>query len=172
MFFKNLIVYRLPENWLNNHATLEAQLSANHLQPCGTHDLQSIGWISPRNNGQCIHSVNRQLLIALGVEQKLLPSSVVKQFASDKAKQIEENEGRRVWRNEMRDLREAMTIELLPRAFVRRRTTFGWIDPVNGWLPLTPLPQQRQKNFSNTCASRSTSSRPSSFRSHNRHHQQ
>ena len=147
MFFKNLIVYRLPENWLNNHATLEAQLSANHLQPCGTHDLQSIGWISPRNNGQCIHSVNRQLLIALGIEQKLLPASVVKQFANDKAKEIEENEGRRVGRKEMRDLREAMTIELLPRAFVRRRTTFGWIDPVNGWLAIDAASPAKAEEF-------------------------
>ena len=30
--------------------------------------------------------------------------------------------------------REATAIELMPRAFPRRRVTYGWIDPINGWL--------------------------------------
>ena len=90
--------------------------------------------MAPTDNGALVHSVNRQWLLALGVEKRLLPASVVKQFANDRAKQIEEAEGRRVGRKEMRDLREALQVELMPRAFVQRRTTFAWIDPVNGWL--------------------------------------
>ena len=34
----------------------------------------------------------------------------------------------------MRDLRESIQIELMPRAFVQRRTTYAWIDPAAGWL--------------------------------------
>ena len=147
MWFKNLQLYRLPKNWADNTAKLEEQLSTLTLQPCSACDLQSIGWVAPRDGGTLIHSVNRQWLLALGIEQKLLPASVVKQFANDKAKEIEENEGRRVGRKEMRDLREAMTIELLPRAFVRRRTTFGWIDPVNGWLAIDAASPAKAEEF-------------------------
>lgn len=78
---------------------------------------------------------------------KLLPASVVKQFADDRAKLIEENEGRKVGRKEMRELREAMTIELLPRAFIRRRTTYGWIDPVNGWLVIYAAAPAKAEEF-------------------------
>ena len=134
MWFRNLQLYRLPKSWSSDVNALEQQLSSFPLQPCSASDTQSIGWISPRDGGALVHSVNRQWLLALGVEKKLLPASVVKQFANERAKTIEENEGRRVGRKEMRDLREAMTLELLPRAFVSRRTTFGWIDPINGWL--------------------------------------
>ena len=147
MWFKNLQLYRLPKNWADNTGKLEEQLSTLTLQPCSACDLQSIGWVAPRDGGTLVHSVNRQWLLALGIEQKLLPASVVKQFANDKAKEIEENEGRRVGRKEMRDLREAMTIELLPRAFVRRRTTFGWIDPVNGWLAIDAASPAKAEEF-------------------------
>ena len=147
MWFKNLQLYRLPKNWADNTGKLEEQLSTLTLQPCSACDLQSIGWIAPRDGGPLVHSVNRQWLLALGIEQKLLPASVVKQFANDKAQEIEENEGRRVGRKEMRDLREAMTIELLPRAFVRRRTTFGWIDPVNGWLAIDAASPAKAEEF-------------------------
>ena len=147
MWFKNLQVYRLPKRWADSPDALEAQLSSNTLHPCSACELQSIGWVAPREGGTFVHSVNRQWLLALGAEQKLLPTSVVKQFANDKAKQIEENEGRRVGRKEMRDLREAITLELLPRAFVRRRTTFGWIDPVNGWLVIDAASPAKAEEF-------------------------
>jgi recombination associated protein RdgC len=147
MWFRNLQVYRLPKNWAENSSKLEEQLAKLTLQPCSATDSQSIGWVAPCASSGLVHSVNQQWLLALGAEQKLLPASVVKQFADDKAKTIEENEGRRVGRKEMRELRESMTIELLPRAFVRRRTTFGWIDPVNGWLVIDAAAPAKAEEF-------------------------
>src|ERR1035437_277557 len=148
MWFRNLQLYRLPKNWSSDLSTLEEQLSTLTLQPCNASDLQSIGWVAPRDGGGAlVHAVNRQWLLALGAEQKLLPASVVKQFANDRAKAIEESEGRRVGRKEMRDLRELMTGEALPRAFIRRRTTFGWIDPINGWLVIDAASPAKSEEF-------------------------
>lgn len=134
MWFKNLHLYRLPKPWNITAAELEAQLDRHALQACGASDAQSTGWVPPRTGAPLLHSVNRQHLLALGIEQKLLPASVVKQFADDRAREIADAEGRKVGRKEMREIREEMRLQLLPRAFVRRRTTWGWIDPVNGWL--------------------------------------
>jgi recombination associated protein RdgC len=147
MWFRNLQLYRLPKNWADTPSALEQQLATLTLQPCSASAMQSIGWIAPRPGGPLIHAVNRQWLLALGVEQKLLPASVVKQFADDRAKEIEEGEGRKVGRKEMRELREAMSIELMPRAFVRRRSTFGWIDPVNGWLVIDAASPAKAEEF-------------------------
>jgi len=69
------------------------------------------------------------------------------QLEADRAKAIEEGEGRRVGRKEMRDLRESITAELLPRAFVSRRTTFGWIDPINGWLVIDAASPAKAEEF-------------------------
>ena len=135
MWFNNLQLYRLANDKpLTDLTGFEQGLSGFVLAPCSSCDPQSLGWVAPTPSGALIHSVNRQWLLALGVEKRLLPASVVKQFANDRAKLIEEAEGRRVGRKEMRDLRESIQIELMPRAFVQRRTTFAWIDPAAGWL--------------------------------------
>lgn len=136
MWFRNLQLFRLRNADDYTVETIEEQLSRQILQPCSSSVPLSFGWIPPCSNGALIHSVNRQWLIALGIEQKLLPGSVVKQHVRERAQAIEEAEGRRVGRRELRDLHDAVTQELLPRAFVRKRTTYCWIDPVNGWLAI------------------------------------
>lgn len=147
MWFKNLCFYRLPAAWTVSPEQLAGQLASFTLQACGSLDPQSIGWLAPRENGPLIHTVNGQWLLALGIEQKLLPASVVNQFAKDKARDILEAEGRKVGRKEMRDIREQTTQELLPRAFVRRRTTWGWIDPVHGWLAVDAAAPAKAEEF-------------------------
>ena len=134
MWFKNLQIYRLPVELLPELAAFEEGLAKMPLQSCGSTEPRSVGWVPPREGGPFVHSVNQQWLFALGVEERLLPASIIRQFAADRAKAIAESEGRQVGRRELRDLREATAIELMPRAFPRRRTTFAWIDPINGWL--------------------------------------
>lgn len=134
MWFRNLQLYRLPAGWDVDVAALDARLSAHALAGCGAMDMQSVGWLPPRDDERFVYVSNRQALLAFGVEQKLLPAAVVNQMAKDRAAQIGEQEGRPVGRRELRELKERVTDELLPRAFVRRRATFAWIDPVHGWL--------------------------------------
>ncbi len=134
MWFRNLQIYRLPATPSLSAAELEAGLATLTLQPCAASSAQSLGWVAPCASGALVHVVNRCWMLALGLEQKLLPAAVVKDAARERALEIEESQGRRVGRKELRELREAMALELLPRAFICRKTTFGWIDPINGWL--------------------------------------
>lgn len=134
MWFKNLVVYRLPAGLDLDIPALEEKLAKLTMQPCGNMDRETLGWVSPRGDDRLLHVLNRQVLIALGQEAKLLPSSVVKQFADEKAAEIEEQQGFKLGKKQMRELKEQVTDELLPRAFIRRRVTYAWIDPVNGWL--------------------------------------
>jgi recombination associated protein RdgC len=90
--------------------------------------------LSPRGDERFLYISNRQCLLACGAEQKLLPAAVVNQVARERAAEISGREGRPVGRRELRELKERVTDELLPRAFVRRRVTWVWIDPVHGWL--------------------------------------
>ena len=147
MWFRNFQIYRLPKHSAADVAALEEQLARMPLQNCGATEPRSIGWVPPRAGGAFVHSVNQQWLIALGVEERLLPTSIIRQFAADRAKAIAENEGRQVGRKEMRDLRESTAIELMPRAFPRRRTTYGWIDNINGWLVIDAGSQGKGEEF-------------------------
>jgi recombination associated protein RdgC len=116
MWFKNLQVYRLPAGWDVDVQRLDAQLAGHALQGCGAMDMQSAGWLPPRGDEHFLHISNRQLLLACGAEQKLLPAAVVNQVAQERAAEISGREGRPVGRRELRELKERVTDELLSRA--------------------------------------------------------
>ncbi len=134
MWFKNLQVFRLPAPWKVDVEQLNIQLASQAFSNTGSGDMQSEGWASPRNNESLVHSVNQQLLLLLQTEKKLLPSSVINQVTKARAKELEEQQGFAPGRKAMKDLKERVTDELLPRAFSITRQTGVWIDPVNGWL--------------------------------------
>ncbi len=134
MWFKNLQIYRLPSPWAMTSEQLETYLAPHAFAPCNSMDMQNQGWDTPRPNGKLVHSVNRQMLIMLGTEKKLLPAMVINQVSKAKAIEIEEQQGFKPGRKQMREIKEQVTDELMPRAFSIRRDTMAWIDPVNGWL--------------------------------------
>lgn len=135
MWFRNLKAYRLDEGWTYDTPALEALLQGACFQPCGASDLQSHGWVPPRGvEGEMVVSIGRQQLIALGTEQRLLPGSVVRQYMMARAEELEAKQGYKPGRGQMREIKEQVTAELLPRAFVRRRLTYVWVDPVGRWL--------------------------------------
>ena len=134
MWFKNLQIYRLPAPWSVTLDELQQALAPQAFAPGSSLEMQSQGWVSPRDNDMLVHSVNRQFLLRLCTEKKLLPSSVINQVAKARAVELEEQQSYRPGKKQMRELKEQVTDELLPRAFSVRRSTPVWIDPVNGWL--------------------------------------
>ena len=134
MWFKNLIVYRLPDGWSMPLVELESRLSNRPLQPCNSFEMFSRGWVHSSSAQRYVHTTNGQHLIALGVEQKLLPSSIIKQVAVERAEELAQQQGFPVGRRQMRELKEKVTEELRARALSRRRITRAWIDSTNGWF--------------------------------------
>lgn len=132
MFFKNLCIYRLPQGWDIPAAELEAQLESHPLQPCGHFDMSTRGWVPVGPTARLLHTIGAHQLVALGVEQKLLPASIIRQTAADQAVHIAAEQGFPVGRKQMRELKLRVTEELRARALVRRRITHAWIDRENG----------------------------------------
>jgi recombination associated protein RdgC len=132
--FRNLHVFRLPAPWSMGADALSDLLSTHTFLPCTGLQMASLGWAPPRPNGPLVHVVNKQMLLMLGKEKKLLPASVINQFTKAKAGEIEEQEGYKPGRKRMKEIKEQITDDLLPRAFAIRSNTLVWIDPVNGWL--------------------------------------
>ena len=135
MWFRNLQIFRLTPDWAYSTDALAAALQRGIFQGCGAGDRLALGWVPPRGeDGDLVFSVERQQLIALGVEQKLLPMSVVRQYAAAKLEQIAAAQGYKPGRKQTREVVDQVEAELLPRAFVKRGLTYVWIDPVNRWL--------------------------------------
>ncbi|MCE1239987.1 MAG: recombination-associated protein RdgC [Azonexaceae bacterium] len=134
MWFKNLQIYRLPAPWAIDLAKLDEQLARGEFTRCPSNQPMSRGWVSPRKDGALIYANNRQWLIALAVEQRLLPSSVVNETAQERAEKIADEQGYPPGRKQMKEIKERVTEELMPRAFTKKRATFVWIDTSNGWF--------------------------------------
>lgn len=134
MLFKNLVFHRLPAKWDHSAADLEGLLSGRTLQPCGPFDMSSKGWVPVTQGGRLLHAVNQQYMLALGTDDKLLPGSIIKQVAQERAVIEAQEQGFPVGRKQMSDLRARVRDELRARALTRRRVTQAWIDPLAGWF--------------------------------------
>lgn len=130
--FKNLQIYRLP-GFMMSADSLERALAPHAFVPASSNELLRQGWASPRAGG-LVHVVNCQFLLELKSEKKLLPTSVINQVAAARAAEIEEEQGFAPGKKAMKELKERVADELLPRAFSIASATRVWIDPVNGWL--------------------------------------
>ncbi len=129
MWFKNLQIYHLDQDWTLPAAELEERLAARPLLPCSAMSTESRGWVQVLDDGQLVQGMERHLLISLGTEQKLLPSSVLNEAAKERAAEFEKLKGFKPGRKILRDIKDQVASELLPRAFSRRSVTRAWIDP-------------------------------------------
>ncbi len=144
MWFRNLIVYRLPTDWKPSVQALDAQLGQLAFSPASSLEESSIGWAAPRDEEpSLVYEVGGQLLISLRHEKKLLPAKVIGSFVRQRVEQIEAQEGFKPGRKRLRELKEQVRDELLPRAFSLSSDTRAWIDPTHGWLAIDAASQAR-----------------------------
>lgn len=137
MWFRNLIVYRVPEGWDVTGQSLSDQLQAQAFAPASSIEETSAGWVAPREGDpSLVCTVGRHFLMVLRQEKKLLPAKVVAQFVRQRAGALEEQEGFKPGRKRMKELKEQVRDELLPRAFSLASDTRVWIDPTHGWLAI------------------------------------
>ena len=134
MWFRNLQLYRLSPGLKLDPESFGERLARHPLTPCGGLERQRFGWRPIRSEEDYVYSLEGQFLIALGIEEKLLPAAVVKQAAEEKIAEIAEAEGYRPGSKRRKEIREQVEDDLLPRAFSKRTTVHAWLDPASGWL--------------------------------------
>lgn len=134
MLFKNLFVYRLPTDWSWTAGDLETRLGGHLLRPCGHFDMLTRGWQPVTKGGRLVHTVGPHHMLSLGTNQKLLPGSIIRQVAEERAEAQATEQGFPVGRKQMRDIKAQVADELRARAFTRRTTTRAWIDSQSSWF--------------------------------------
>ncbi len=130
IWFRHLQIYRLaPDHGLNAEKIATDLARRPHIS-CGSQDLFSQGWVPPAPHMPDLYAVAQggAVLVCLKTEEKILPSSVVKQQAEERIAQIEAEENRKIGRREAKEMREQITMELLPRAFVKTGRQRALID--------------------------------------------
>ncbi len=148
MWFKNLVMYRLG-NWNESAESLSRHLARQPLQPCGAGEMQRHGWIPPMEE-DFAHAVPPHLWITLATEKKLLPASVISQEARLRGEAFEQTRGYKPGRKQMKDIKESVIDELMPRAFAVQRTTHAWIHPTRQWLIIDSANMNRAEELLET----------------------
>ncbi|PCJ49729.1 MAG: recombination-associated protein RdgC [Gammaproteobacteria bacterium] len=130
MLFRNLQIFRFTKQFTTSPEELEKSLLEEHFVACASQQLSSYGWVEPLGKaGQMLtHVANNRIMICARKEERMLPSSVVKDNVEQQAEQIEADQGRRVFPSERRRLRDEATLDLLPKAFTKSQLTFAYID--------------------------------------------
>ena len=135
MWFRNLQVFRLPPNSPIQADKLNEQLSAEAFAPALSAEEISVGWVPPLAEvDKLVYPLGGHLLMNLRQEKKLLPARVISQVVRQRADLMEEREGFKPGRKQMKELKEQVRDELLPLAFSLSSDVRVWIDPKGGWL--------------------------------------
>lgn len=135
MWFRNLKVFRLTAHWAAHSEEIAAALQSHVF--AGSDDLSATaqGWVPPRDTDDRLAvAVGDQYQLTLRLEKKLLPATVINQEVKARALVIEGEQGYRPGRKQLKDLKQTVTDELMPRAFRIARDIAVWVDPVNRWL--------------------------------------
>ncbi|MEZ5652477.1 MAG: recombination-associated protein RdgC [Burkholderiaceae bacterium] len=137
MWFRNLVVYRVPARWDLSSERLAEMLAPQAFVPGSAIDEVVTGWAPPiADDESLVATVHGQHLLSLRQEKKLLPARVISQFVRQRIEKIEQTEGYKPGRKQAKEIKEEVRDELLPRAFSLASDTAVWIDPRNGWLAI------------------------------------
>jgi len=129
-WFKNIMIYRLNSEISLSAEEMEKQLAGAAYTPCGSQDMAKSGWVAPLGDKSLAltHVVNDQFLVCVRKEEKILPSSVIKQELQGKIEKLENEQSRKLRKTEKDALKDEVLFSLMPRAFSRFSQTFIWLD--------------------------------------------
>ncbi|NKC14706.1 MAG: recombination-associated protein RdgC [Gammaproteobacteria bacterium] len=136
MWFKSLKIYRFLRPFRMTPEQLAEGLEVQRFSACGRLEMSSYGFVPPGGgeDAPLVHATNGFMLMAGCHEEKLLPSSVVREAAVERIEAMERERGLSVPKRERERLMDEVRFDLLPRAFTRSQRTFGYIDPIDGYL--------------------------------------
>ena len=93
MFFRNIVVFALPEIRSLDLETLETAFAEHALTPVGALAMQSRGFVPPLGSGAYVQRAGHCLWLSLGGEDRILPSAVVHREWQAKIAKLEDTKG-------------------------------------------------------------------------------
>ncbi|MEY8205962.1 MAG: recombination-associated protein RdgC [Bermanella sp.] len=133
MIIKNFIWYVLNKP-LPAAGDIGDLLAKNEFESCLPQQQNSQGWVAPLRKGDFVYGAHGAQLLMLKQERRLLPSSVISEYLQYKVEEFEAAEGYAPSRKIRQQMKEDLTLELLPKAFTKSLCIPVLIFPRQGWL--------------------------------------
>lgn len=151
MWFSNLQIYRFTKPFTLTALELEEKLAAHLFTPCSHQQTSSYGWVTPlgKHSEQLVHASNGYFMVSAKEQERILPAAVVNEKLEERIRELEEKDGREVYRKEKTAIKDELIFELLPRAFTRSKLHFAYIAPQQGLLVVNSASAKRAENLLN-----------------------
>ena len=147
MWYKNAIIYLLPDGW-QLEAGFAEKLEQAAFTPCMGLDWFSEGFAPPTPfSSDFVFTAQNSNRVCLKHEEKVLPSATVRDLVHEKVAEIQEAEARNVGRKEKQQLKEQITDDLLPHALTQSRRTEAIFDTERGFLLVNEASDKRAEQM-------------------------
>jgi len=156
MWYKNVRIYQITKDLEISESEVQDKLQQFQFKPCSKHQAESIGWVSPLTDANNLNDESlsalyechqKCLIFKLRIQDKLLPSSVIKEAVMVKIAQRENQEGRKVFLKEQRQIKDEVIGELLPLAFHRSSYIQGYWNLEKNWLVIDANSSSKAEKF-------------------------
>ena len=147
MWYKNAIIYLLPDGW-QLEAGFAEKLEQAAFTPCMGLDWFSEGFVPPTPfSSDFVFTAQNSNRVCLKHEEKVLPAGVIRDILDERVAEIQEAEARNVGRKEKQELKEQITDDLLPRALTQSRRTEAIFDTERGYLMINEASAPRAERM-------------------------
>ncbi|ULJ69894.1 recombination-associated protein RdgC [Wielerella bovis] len=135
MWFKHITFYPIIADKLPAIDRLPEKLAEYEFAPVTGLDWFSEGFAAPHGfSPELVFAADFTWSVALKKAEKVLPAAVVRDILEDKVAEIQAAEARNIGRKEKQELKEQITDDLLPRAFVKTSRTQAVVDTKHNLL--------------------------------------
>lgn len=147
MWYKNAIIYLLPDGW-QLEAGFAEKLEQAAFTPCMGLDWFSEGFAAPvAFSPELVLPADYTWRVALKKEEKVLPAGVIRDILDERVVEIQNAEARNVWHKEKQQLKEQIVDDLLPRALTQSRRTEAIFDTERGFLLVNEASDKRAEQM-------------------------
>ncbi|MFJ7794448.1 recombination-associated protein RdgC [Pseudomonas sp. NPDC096950] len=153
MWFNNLLAYTFTQEVAFDAETLEAALETKKARACANQEMSTYGFVAPFGKGEdapLVHVSGEFILISARKEERILPSSVVRDALAEKVEEIELEQSRKVYKKELDQIKDEIIQAFLPRAFIRRKAIFAAIAPKRGLILVNSSSPARAEDLLST----------------------
>jgi len=136
MKFKNALVYQIGDNHALMCGDLAAKAAGAMWRAPGPHGVLTIGFTPLVDEDEGIrepvmHAAGATVFAVKRAEKKI-PAAALRDLVKEKVRSIETEQKRRVYGRELRQLKEDITFDLLPKMPAVSAVTYGLIDHETG----------------------------------------
>jgi len=151
MWFKQAQLLEFNQSINLSETSLLEKLEPFNFKACLPTMPSSMGFVSPVDADDetkpLVKSIPGYFMLCLQIEEKLLPATVIRHELEKKIKKIEKLEDRKVRQKEKLNLKDELTVTLLPRAFSKYSKVYAFIDVANRTLVLDTTTPNKIKQF-------------------------